>query len=39
LGEAAAIAFAEAPSFDLTGSIAGMIEAGVFAAIHVGDRS
>jgi hypothetical protein len=38
LGEAAAIAFAEAPSFDLTGSIAGMIEAGVFAAIHVGSR-
>jgi hypothetical protein len=38
LGEAAAVAFAEAPSFDLTGSIAGMIEAGVFATIHVGDR-
>jgi hypothetical protein len=38
LGEAAATAFAEAPSFDLAGSIAGMIEAGVFAAIHFGDR-
>jgi Putative DNA-binding domain len=38
LGEAAATAFAEAPSFDLTGSIAGMIEAGVFTAIHIGDR-
>jgi hypothetical protein len=38
LGAAAATAFAEAPSFDLTGSIAGMIEAGVFAAIHVGER-
>jgi hypothetical protein len=38
LGAAAAGGFAEAPSFDLTGSIAGMIEAGVFTAIHVGDR-
>jgi hypothetical protein len=38
LGAAAANAFAEAPSFDLAGSIAGMIEAGVFATIHVGDR-
>jgi hypothetical protein len=38
LGAAAGAAFAEAPSFDLTGGIAGMIEAGVFAAIHVGDR-
>jgi Putative DNA-binding domain len=38
LGAAATTAFAEAPSFDLTGSIACMIEAGVFATIHVGDR-
>jgi Putative DNA-binding domain len=38
LGAAATTAFVEAPSFDLTGSIAGMIEAGVFARIHVGDR-
>jgi hypothetical protein len=38
LGAAAATAFAEAPSFDLTGSIACMIEAGVFATIHAGDR-
>jgi hypothetical protein len=37
LGEAAATAFAETPSFDLAANIAGMIEAGVFAAIHVGD--
>jgi hypothetical protein len=39
LGAAAATAFAEAPSFDLAGGIASMIEAGVFTAIHVGDRS
>jgi hypothetical protein len=38
LGAAATAAFAETPSFDLTGSIAGMIQAGVFATIHVGDR-
>jgi hypothetical protein len=38
LGAAAATVFAEAPSFDLAGSIAGIIEAGVFAKIHVGDR-
>jgi hypothetical protein len=38
LGAAAATAFAQAPSFDLAGSISGMIEAGVFAAIYVGDR-
>jgi Putative DNA-binding domain len=37
LAAAAATAFAEAPSFDLTGGIAGMIEAGVFVTIHVGD--
>jgi hypothetical protein len=34
LCEAAADAFAKAPSFDLTGSIAGMTEAGVFATIR-----
>jgi hypothetical protein len=38
LGAAAATAFAEVPSFDLAGSIAGMIEAGAFAAVHVGER-
>jgi Putative DNA-binding domain len=38
LGAAAATAFAESSLFDLAGSIAGMIEAGVFATIHVGDR-
>jgi hypothetical protein len=38
LGAAAATAFAETPSFDLQANIAGMIEAGVFTAIHLGDR-
>jgi Putative DNA-binding domain len=38
LAAAAATAFAEAPSFDLPANIAGMIEAGVFTAIHLGDR-
>jgi hypothetical protein len=39
LGAAGATAFAETPSFDLAANIAGMIEAGVFTAINVGDRS
>jgi hypothetical protein len=38
LGAAAATAFAETPSFDLAANIAGMIEAGVFTTIHLGDR-
>jgi hypothetical protein len=38
LAASAATAFAEAPSFDLPANIAGMIEAGVFTAIHLGDR-
>jgi hypothetical protein len=38
LGAATAAAFAETPSFDLPANIAGMIEAGVFTAIHLGDR-
>ena len=37
LGVAAAIAFTETPSFNLPANIAGMIEAGVFATIHLGD--
>jgi hypothetical protein len=37
LGEAAAVAFSEAPFFDLARSIAGMIEAGAFTAIRQGD--
>jgi hypothetical protein len=37
LGAAAATAFSETPSFDLPGSIAGMIEAGVFTTIHPED--
>ena len=37
LGGAAAAAFAETPSFDLPTNIAGMIEAGVFTKIHLGD--
>jgi hypothetical protein len=38
LGAAAAAAFAQTPSFDLAASIAGMIEAGAFIAINLGDR-
>ena len=38
LGAAAAMALAEAPSFDLAANIAGMIEAGVFTTIRFGDR-
>jgi len=37
LGVAAATALAETPSFDLPANIAGMIEAGVFTATHLGD--
>ena len=37
LGAAAATAFTETPSFDLPTNIAGMIEAGVFSAIHLED--
>jgi hypothetical protein len=37
LGAAAATAFTEAPSFDLPANIAGMIEAGVFTTIYLGD--
>jgi hypothetical protein len=38
LGAAAATACAETPSFDLPANIAGMIEAGVFTSIRLGDR-
>ena len=38
LAAAAATACAETPSFDLPANIAGMIEAGVFTTIHLGDR-
>jgi hypothetical protein len=38
LGSAAAAALEAARDFDLAGSIAGMIEAGVFAALHDGDH-
>jgi hypothetical protein len=38
LGAAAATAFAETPSFDLPANIAGMIEAGVFSTIQLGER-
>jgi hypothetical protein len=37
LGTAAATAFSETPSFDLAANIAGMIGAGVFTTIHLGD--
>jgi hypothetical protein len=37
LDAAAAAAFDEASSFDLAANLAGMIEAGVFTAIHYGD--
>ena len=37
LGAAATAALTETPSFDLSTSIAGMVEAGVFTAIHFGD--
>jgi hypothetical protein len=38
LGAAAGAAFSETPAFDLPANIAGMIEAGVFTAVHLGDR-
>jgi Putative DNA-binding domain len=38
LGAAAAAAFAETTCFDLPANIAGMIDAGVFTTIHLGDR-
>lgn len=38
LGVAAATAITETPSFDLPANIAGMIEAGVFTTIGLGDR-
>ena len=38
LGDAAAAGFEASPTFDLPGNIAGMIEAGVFAAIRDGDH-
>lgn len=38
LGDAAASAFDTAPGFDLAANIAGMIEAGVFSALDVGDH-
>jgi hypothetical protein len=38
LGEAASAAFEASTSFDLSANIAGMIEAGVFAATQYGDR-
>ncbi|MGF6531722.1 MULTISPECIES: HvfC/BufC N-terminal domain-containing protein [Paraburkholderia] len=37
LGEAVASAFEEAPSFDLHANLAGMISAGVFSAVQLGD--
>ena len=37
LGAAATAALTETPSFDLSTSIAAMVEAGVFTAIHFGD--
>jgi len=37
LGQAAAIAFDKTPTFDLAANIAGMVEAGVFTSIRVGD--
>ena len=39
LGAAAAMALDATPSFDLSGNIAGMIAAGVFAEIHLGASS
>jgi hypothetical protein len=38
LGEAAASALADCPCFDIASGIAGMIEAGAFAAISIGDN-
>jgi hypothetical protein len=39
LGEAIAVAFEEAPTFDLQANLAGMISAGVFAGVQHGDWS
>jgi hypothetical protein len=39
LAAAAEAAFHDAPGFDLAAGIAGMVEAGVFSTIHLGDRS
>jgi Putative DNA-binding domain len=39
LGESAAAALNDTPAFDLSANIAGMIEAGVFITIHLGDGS
>jgi hypothetical protein len=38
LGDAATTGFEDAPDFDPAANIAGMIEAGAFTALHVGDR-
>jgi hypothetical protein len=38
LGDAAALAVETTPEFDLTRNIAGMLEAGVFAAVHDGEK-
>jgi hypothetical protein len=38
LGEAAAATLEALPDFDLAANIAGMIEAGVFAAVRAGDH-
>jgi hypothetical protein len=38
LGDAVAVALETAPDFDLASNIAGMIETGVFAALHAGDQ-
>lgn len=38
LGAATAAAFTEAPSFDLPANISGLLEAGVFTTIHLGDQ-
>src|SRR5262245_30717614 len=38
LGAAAEAAFSETSTFDLAANIAGMIEAGVFTTVHLGDR-
>lgn len=37
LGEAVAAAFQEAPSFDIQANLAGMLSAGVFSSIQLGD--
>jgi hypothetical protein len=39
LGEAAALAIEASPDFDLSANLAGMIEAGVFTALSVGDQA